>query len=279
MSDFGGGGILGGLGGIVTGIASAIRSFFGITADTLLRFLNWLKDHLLELTRQIYQGLWKLARGVGRLVRAFARVLRDGVRKFVTTAWERFQKLEAWLKEKFAPVLKWLHELKQHVQDIYDKYVKPVVDTIEFIRQLNSFLKVFHIDLLSKLDSVLQQVEQRIEQPFDWVTKKISWLENWIDRIVTIDGLYRRAVLLSSMSRYAPSWISGFWNGQIDRDSIARKAGAIPIGPTPEPPSRPGDQLGRFYRGVDGDYADAVPALVALWREAAGVDPPGSTGV
>jgi len=271
MSEFGGGGILGGLGGIVAGIANAIGSFFGITAKDLLKFLNWVKEHVIDLATKTFQGLWKLARGVGRLVRTLATLVRDGVRAFVTRVWTQLQRLQQFLKDKFGPVLQFIRRIKDEINAFYNKYIRPIIDTIEFIRRLNSLLQVFHIDLLKKLDSVLQKVEQRIEEPFLWVQQKISWLENWIDRIVTVDGLFKKAALLSSMVKYSPSWVSGFWNSQINSADVARRTGSIPTSIIADPPEAPGEELGKLYRGEPSRMDDDIDELVQLWRDASGL--------
>lgn len=270
-----GGGFMEGLLGILGGIASAIRGWFAITAEQLLRLLTFLKDTILRLSQQLVVGLFRLGRVVARAVRALATLAVRGVRDLATWAYHNIQALSAWLREKLGPVLRFIQTLKDRLHEIYRRFVKPVIDTIEFIRQLNRILQVFHIDILSSLDRVLAQVEQRIEQPFLWVEKKLTEVQNWINRIVTLDGLLQRATLIASMSRYVPSWVAGFWNSQVDRSQLAG-----------DPYSRgriyprdevwaPGKELALFFRGegsrIDADVAELVP----IWRQAAGIDPPG----
>jgi len=275
MAEFPGGGILGPIGNVVAAIGSLIGSFIGITAARLLEFLKLLKDYVLQLSKELLIGVFRTARAIARVLRTLATFAVNGVKTFAQWAYREIVKLHDFLAEKFGPVLRWLRELKQHIQDIYNRFVRPIIDVIQFIRQLNQILELFHITLLKKLDATLAQIEQRIEEPFLWVTQKITWLENWIDRIVTLDGLFQRVTLIASMARYVAPWSHGFWNSQVDR---TRKAGDDYSRTRIFPEDfvwHPGQELAKFY-GSQGSRMDAdIAALIPVWRQAAGVDPPG----
>jgi len=274
MAEFPGGSILGPIGNVVAAIGSLIGSFIGITAARLLEFLKLLKDYVLQLSKELLIGVFRTARAIARVLRTLASLAVNGVKTFAQWAYREIVKLHDFLAQKFGPVLRWLRELKQHIQDIYNRFVRPIIDVIQFIRQLNQILELFHITLLKKLDATLAQIEQRIEEPFLWVTQKITWLENWIDRIVTLDGLFQRVTLIASMARYVAPWSHGFWNSQVDR---SRKAGDdYSRGRTfPEiEPQIPAEELGKFYRGEGSPFGADMTALMAEFRQASGLDPP-----
>lgn len=207
MAEFPGGGVLGPIGAIVGAIGSLISSFVGITAAKLLQFLSLLKDYVLKLAQQTLIGMFRTARAIARVLRTLTHLAVNGVRAFATWAYREIVRLHDFLKDKFGPVLKWLRELKQHIRDIYDKWVRPVVDTIQFIRQLNAILELFHISLLKKLDATLATIEKRIEDPFVKLNQWITWAENQFDRIIGLDGVFQKVTLVKSMSRYVPSWL------------------------------------------------------------------------
>jgi hypothetical protein len=270
MAEFGGGGVLGGLGGIVAGLASAIRSFAGITARALLDYLAKLRDHLLELSQAVYKGIKETAKALARSVLALARGFRDGIRSFVSWATRHLQALHDWLKDHLGPALRFLEKLRKRIADFYAKFVRPVLDVIEFIRQLNGILEAFHIHVLSSLDATLAELERRINAPFLWVQEQITRIDNFLDKVIGLNGLFQRFTLLTSMSQYRAPWISGFWNGQIDRNLIAAKRAAIPEPADPDPPELAGAELEAFYRGDRSDIDDALPELLELFREASG---------
>lgn len=218
MSEIPGGGVgfLSGLAGIASTIASAVGHFFQLTIERVLEFVRYLKDLVVTLSRELVVAAFRLGRALARAVRDLGLLAFHGARQLAVWAYGRLVALSTWLKDQFAPVLRWLHRLKDKVKEIYDRFVRPVVDAIEFIRQLNRILQVFHVDLLAGLDRTLAQIEDTLRKPFLWVEQKITWLENTIDRIITIDGLIQRLTLLLSLQRYAPRWINHFWRRQFD---------------------------------------------------------------
>lgn len=215
MPDFGGGGVLGGLGAVAGGLVAAIRAFAGITARQLLEYLRVVRDHLLELSKALYQGLKETAKALARSVHAIARLLRDGLRALVSWARRAIEGLHTFLKTKLGPVLRFLERLRQRIDAIYKKYVRPVLDTIDFLRAVNRVLQVFHIDALKKLDAVLTEIERRIEAPFEWTRAQITRIDNWLDRIIGLDGFYQRFTLVASLRKYSPDWMKYFWHDQV----------------------------------------------------------------
>jgi len=262
MAEIGGGGLLGALGGIVAGIGNAISSFFGITAKDLIKFLNYLKEHLLTLTKEMFKGVYRAAKAIAKSVRTLAKLAGRGLKNFAQWAYREVKKLHDYLEKKFKPVLAWLAKLKKHIRELYDKWVKPVVDTIEFIRKLNSILELFHISLLKKLDATLATIERRIEDPFVKLNQWITWAENQIDRIIGLDGIFQRVTLIKSMSRYAPAWLriaTAARSKPLSGEEAFRRAASMRSQDTDELV----DQLGAYIDGERNDTGEVVDAAVA----------------
>lgn len=215
MAFEGGGSFGGAVVGIIAGIGNFISHWFGITAKELLRLVTYLKDHIVQLAQALLNGVLKLGRALARTVVSLVRLVGRSIKAFAIWADKKFHALETYLKTKFKPVLDWLKKVKLHLDSFYKTYIRPIIDTIEFIRKLNSLLHIFHIDVLRKLDATLAKIEQRIEDPFLWVRSHITELENWVNRIVTLDGFFQKLTLIRSMAKYAPAWINGFYNAQL----------------------------------------------------------------
>lgn len=272
-----GGGFRIGIVGLVAGIARFFGGFSGITAKDILRNIAYLKDQTVLLETGHVGVFWSLGRALAGALQTFAVYVRDHAKTFLKWAGDKLRKIEQYLKTKFGPILHYLKVLKDHIHEIYNRFVKPVIDTIEFIRALNRTLNVFHIHVLDKLDRILQGIERRIEEPFDWADRILTEIQNAIDRIITLDGLIQRFTLLTSMQRYAPAWVNGFWNGQIDANKL-RRSNEIPLGVYPlDPPDAAGRDLGQFYRGDASEMKNDVGDLVQLWREATGIPNAGRT--
>lgn len=207
MAEVGGGGFLGAIAGIGATVGSFLKQFFGITARELVRLITALKNALVEVSQALVVGVVQLGKNVWKAVAALGKLTGLGVKRFLLWADKKFRALEGWLKARFKPVLDFLRKIKDHINDFYKRFVRPIIDTIEFIRAFNRVLQVFHINLLGRLDRVLGQIESKIDEPFLWVQRHITELQNWIDRIVTFDGVLKRVTLLRSMTLYAPEWL------------------------------------------------------------------------
>ena len=279
MAEFGGGGVLGGLGAIVSGIASAVRAFAGITAEQLLNFLRYLREHLLELSRALYKGLKETAKALARSVRAIARGLRDGVRQLVLWTARKIKALHTFLEQKLAPVFRFLEKLRKRIDAFYKKYVRPVLDVIDFIRALNQVLEVFHIDLLQSLDAVLGEIERRIQQPFLWVQQQITRIDGWLDRIIGLDGLYQKFTLVASLRRYGPTWMQHFWDDQITPPDPATLATQRGREYPPHDSAKDRVVLTEYFRTGGGEAAATIDELgIILMQVARGTQPAPATG-
>jgi hypothetical protein len=184
-----------------------------------------------------------LARVWDALKIVYSDVLKPALQWLDTT----LKRYYDWLQKTFRPVFDFLRDVRDRIRQFYNTFVRPVTDTIEFFRQVNRVLLTFHIDVLQKLDRVLQQVEQRIDEPFIWINQKLNEITNWVNRIVTADGLFQRVMLVKSMSHYAPAWL---------RISLAARN-------KPLPPEGVAILEARFEPRDVGDHLDQLAAYFA----------------
>jgi hypothetical protein len=104
-------------------------------------------------------------------------------------------------------VFDFLREVRCRLNDFYTTFVRPVVDTIEFMRQINRVLLAFHIDASAgaRLDAAADRAAHRRADPLDQPAANKIW--NALELVVTLDGFFQRLTLIRSMSRYAPQWM------------------------------------------------------------------------
>jgi hypothetical protein len=268
MAEFGG--FRGRIAGLIGGIANFLGGIRGITAKDLLRHVTYLQDQTVKLESQHVGVFWSLGRALGGALATIGTYLRDHLREFAEFVGRQVDKITKFLREKFARVLAFLKTVKDHINAWYKQFIRPIIDTIEFIRHINRVLQIFHVDVLGRLDRVLGQIEDRIEAPFDWTNRILTEVQNAIDRILTLDGLVNRIALLKSLDAYAPEWMRAFWEKQGQGISPALKASMAgqdyPLTPAPTY----GEELGKFYGGRGGEYDGLAEELAATWREAAG---------
>jgi hypothetical protein len=245
---------------------------FGFIVTALEIFSSWVAAAAEVTAAYVWIALqWLAATTASFLVSTgamFARIW-DGV-KIVWSdvlkpalVWidDNLKRLQAWLKDTFQPVFDFLKEVRCRLETFYKTFVRPVTDTIEFIRQVNRVLLTFHIDVLQKLDRVLQQVEQRIDEPFLWVNQKLNEITNFINSIVTLDGLFERLRLVKSMSRYAPAWLriaTAARTRPLNGDDAEVLQDFQPRGPTEVIAGGV-----TYLQGQSGDVENAIAAAVA----------------
>jgi hypothetical protein len=213
--------------------APAVRTAaaFGFIVTALEVFSSWVAAAAEVTAAYVWIALqWLAATTASFLVSTgamFARiwdglkiVWSDVLKPALVWIDDHLKRLQAWLKDTFKPVFDFLKEVRCRLTDFYNTFVRPVTDTIEFIRQVNRVLMTFHIDVLNKLDHVLQQVEQRIDEPFLWINEKLNEITNWVNRIVTVDGLFQRLTLLRSLAKNADGLANVWWNAQTRNPNL-----------------------------------------------------------
>lgn len=251
--------------GIVLAIASVIWDGIQAAADVAMIALQWLVHALwimvASLAHTVSEGFWLAAKFAGKALDYIKVAWDRALKPFLNWAYKKLYALEQWVKLKLAPVLQFLERVKAAIDQIYKGFVKPIVDTIEFLRALNRVLEAFHITVLAKLDEVLQQIEQRLEDPFLWVRAKITWVENWIDRIVTFDGLFQRITLLASMAKHAPEWLNIGANFR-HRPLTSDEAGALARGSQVTAGPALARDLTAYIHGGRNETGDVIDALV-----------------
>jgi hypothetical protein len=181
---------------------------------------------------------------------------------------DHLKRLHDWLQRTFKPVFQFLKHVRERLLKFYKDFVRPVLDTIDFIRAVNRVLLTFHITLLKQLDKVLQQIEQRIEEPFLWIYQQLTRVWNLLDTIVRFDGLFQKVTLIKSMSRYAPSWLRIAVNARMKPLSDEDKFKRVRAVET-QPPQDVVNQLTAYMGGATNDTGDVIDAAVqrgvAFW--------------
>lgn len=242
---------------IVAGIqllAGWLATAAEITVTYLATALSWLAarvGHFLSSTGAVFARVWDGIKIV------WSDVLKPALEWVDRTV----KNVYNWLRKTFEPVFKFLDEVRDRIQKFYDRFVKPVTDTIDFIRQLNSLLKAFHIDVLDQIDQVLEQVRRYIDEPFRFVYAQLSRVQNVIDRVVTGDGFFQRYMLVASLRKHAPLWMSHFWADQVGpvrgRDGSTERTADYPT----RDAARERDELGAYFDTGAGARAAIIGEL------------------
>lgn len=225
---------------LVTTIASGLKA----TA----RVLSLFGQHAWGFLRATWDTV------LGPIVDHTIKPVWDLLRRFwdsvIVPAWRKFNelvdRLHTWLTDKFAPILCWLRRAREAIDTVYKDVIRPILTLIDVARAFLKILEQFGVKWAKALDDYLSQLEQRIEQPFLWITAKINELVNWVNRIVDLDGLFQRIVLLRSLVRDAEAQLRILQNLRL-RDL------------TTDDKKRAKDaQHGKRYEQMQRDVVDAI---------------------
>lgn len=202
--------------GFLIPIATAVLHIFNAVGRITLAALHAaflaFRTAMIGTARALRSGLWGLARGTGQLLDGLRRFYVSALRPFFSAIWRKLVAFEQYLKTSFQPLFDRLKWLKEQVNLIYRRFVRPILDVIDIIRQANRVLRVFHINVLQKLDTVLSEIERRIEEPFQWIYRRLTDVENWLNRIVTLDGFFQRLTFLRTAWRDLRHTTNMWWH-------------------------------------------------------------------
>lgn len=248
-------------------IAAALAAAADVAVAYLVAAVSWLAGALatfLAAAGSIFAKIWDGLKIV------WSDVLKP------TLIWvdDKLKSAYAWMKSTFKPVFDFVNDVRRRLNDFYNTFVKPVTDTIDFIRAINRALLTFHITWLQDLDSLLVQLEAKIREPFLWINQQLNKILNVLDLVVTANGFFQQVTLIRSMSRYAPAWVNGLWNRQLPPEGFNQD----PYGLTRMYPLDAkwanGKELTKFYKGEPSRMDGRIAELVPIYRIAAGIDPP-----
>lgn len=180
-----------------------------VAIKATLTALQWA---LTNLTRLVVAGLKKTAVFLARTAKATWRLIQRGLKATLRALDRALTWLKSTLDHIFRPVLDFLDRVRIYIRDFYRKWVRPVLEAIEITRRVMQLLGYFGLDWAKAIDRKLQQLEDIITLPFDWLVLKVNELTSWVNRIVTLDGLLQRVMLLRSLIRDVVPTSNLFWN-------------------------------------------------------------------
>lgn len=196
---------------LLVSIASAIWRGLEAAGRIALQALAWSVKALWAFATATYNGLKAAAAAIRVGLKTSWEFLRTTYDDVLKPAWQHlyrwFQKFRDWLDRTFAPVLKWLHDLRDHLLDFYARWIRPWLDLINVTRHALRVLSTFGLAWARALDRRLGDLEARLERPFSVLLAKVNEVINLVNRVVGFDGLLQRAALIRSIVRdYDLTW-------------------------------------------------------------------------
>lgn len=191
---------------------------------------DWLNKHL----GQVFDVVGKMF----KTITAFARALTSVLGNVFTGHFHIFTSAAQWIAHAMATLVKkWIPSLISEVQHLYTKLrnlVKPVVDTIHRIRQIQEayfntyirpilnfiqhlrqalvILRLMHVKFATQLDQRLANIEDQIYTRFMNVLREFNVVSDYINYILDPFGLFDSNLYLQTALRS----IGGLFNALQD---------------------------------------------------------------
>jgi hypothetical protein len=184
-------------GAIVTAI-EIIGGWLGTAAAAVATYLatvvQWIVIHLaifIKATGAVFAKAWDGLKIV------YADVLKPAVQWFDA----HLKRLYAWLRQTFQPVFDFLNRVRGEMLDLYRKYVRPVLDIIDYTRAGLRLLGDLGIDWARALDRRLGEFESVISENFRRILSYVNQAIDILNAIVTVDRLFQRVPFLRTLVR------------------------------------------------------------------------------
>jgi hypothetical protein len=204
---------------VVVGIIwSALQTAWQVTSTVLSYALRWtlmsLRWAITNLGKAVASGLGKAAVYTAKVVGLVWRGLRYVFEPIFRVVGKTVSSIIGFLHRVFDPIISMLNKVRAWVLRIYNDWVKPVLTAIDIARRMFRLLAMLGFDWARAIDQALGRLSAKISFPFTYVISKLNEAINWINRILTLDGLLQRLTLMRSLIRDVKYTSQLFWNAQ-----------------------------------------------------------------
>jgi hypothetical protein len=179
----------------------------GITAATAatVTFLAYMVDVLWIVLQRIFNGLVSFGGDLLRGLKHAWTFLEKLYEHVLKPAWVKFWRLidatRRLLERVFGPVIRFLQRVRAELLALYEKFVRPVLDTIDLVRKVVQLFERLGFEWAAALDAKLAAISDWIYEQFAFVLRKVNEAINIIDRVITADGLFQRLAFIRTLER------------------------------------------------------------------------------
>lgn len=207
------------LGGSVSGVVNVLGSvlgFFKGLGKDVARAIAGLGLQVIQLgkaTASVFNHVGGLFGQIGGM---FGRVWWHVINPALFWLVEAGKRVAHLLSDFFAPVLKLLKDARKQFLKYYNKFIRPITDTIDVVRKTFRVLGLLGVDSAKAIDQKLAAIEAKIQAPMLLIVTKLNEVTNYVNSIAGGYGLFARFALINSVLTYKRDVVS-FGMGAIVR--------------------------------------------------------------
>ena len=167
-------------------IANAIWKGLEVAGRVTLEVLKWSVLQLWTFAKQTYNGLLNVGKDLIKGARRAWDFFESTYEHVLKPAWSKFyewyRRARQWLEDVFGPVFKFLQALRSEILKFYDKWVRPILDSIDIARRTLRVFAGFGWEWALRLDGWLAKLQERIDWPFRFIIAKINEVITIVNR-------------------------------------------------------------------------------------------------
>lgn len=186
----GGGAAAGPIGAIIGGILSVVGALIGLGGSGV--------SGLVAAVKTVTAAT---ASGFKHIIDAIKWLGKDGLGGFLRRLRRMIDIIRDRLQRVLDPIIRALRRYRDWIDRIYMRYVIPVLDMIQRLRQALVVFRMLHMKWAAKLDAELLALQRRINEPFQVIRGRLNEVINWLTLITDPGGLLHRAQILLSAVR------------------------------------------------------------------------------
>lgn len=234
---------------LISLVAGAIWKGLEVAGRITLEVLKWSVLQLWSFARMVYNGSIALGKEVVRGLRKGWDFLQATYENVLRPAWEKlwkwYDRARKWLDDVVGPIYRFLVRVREEFLKYYDRWVRPILDSIDIARRWLRVFQGFGWDWARRLDDQFARIQERIDGPIRLVLSKINETINVVNRIATVNGLLQRVALVRSIERDIRQVQRAFANWRSD-----------PV--TPEAYAEHRERHGRTEADIWREFVDTV---------------------
>lgn len=203
--------------------------FGGPSSKEINDALNQLRDQLSQAIDVVTRFSWTIAYALG----SFFQLLQQIWIGFIEDVWSWLKRIAGILKKLMDDVLRilikalkalWndvlpkllkiIRQLRQWLQLVYTKYIRPALVYLQYVRKILAILTAFHVKFAAKLDAWLLKWQTTILGPYLYALHVLNMMGSWVNLVVSVKGILQRALFINTMYGFQSDWMNLFWWGQ-----------------------------------------------------------------
>ena len=229
----------------------------------LLTTVKWLTGHvadILQSTGAMFARVWDGLKAYYNAV----------LKPFALEVYGLFTRVRDWLTKIFTPILDWLQRARKYLLELWNDWVKPVLDIVDIVRGGLRVLGDLGVEWAKELDQRLAEYESLVTENFLKILAPLNKAIDVVNSIVTGDLLLQRIPFLSTLYRDITYVRAAVLQAMLDLRAHPPPAQLTVVDDAKKKADAYSASAVAFARDGSGPYAEIGARLTQLRKEIAG---------